>query len=99
MRLIARRTVREFYDLHPDAQSGLVRWVSAIEGAEWATMAEAAEAFSKAKSVGGSRIRYDIGQGYRLVAAFNFGAQVCFVKFIGTHAEYDKIDAATVSQF
>jgi hypothetical protein len=41
----------------------------------------------------------DLGQGYRLIAAFNFNAQICFVKFIGTHAEYDKIDASTVSQF
>ncbi len=62
--------------------------------------AEAANAFSKAKSVSGDRIRYDlVGGDYRLIVAFDFVRQIAFVKFIGTHAEYDKVNAATVAQF
>ena len=63
-------------------------------------MAEAAAAFSGAKSVGGDRVRYETGGGnFRLIVAFNFERQIAFVKFIGSHAEYDKVDAATVSLF
>ncbi len=99
MRLIARRSTRAYIAKNPDSRSSLERWVSVVEQAHWASMSEAANAFSKAKSLSGTRVRYDLGQGYRLIAAFNFNAQICFVKFMGTHAEYDKIDAATVSQF
>ena len=99
MRLIARRSAREFYGKNPDAKSGLVRWMTAVEQAQWKTMDEVAQSFSKAKGINASRMRFDLGQGYRLIAAFNFGHQICFVKFIGTHAEYDKVDAATISQF
>jgi len=71
-----------------------------VKEADWQTMSEAADAFSKAKSVSGDRLRYDlVGGDYRLIAAFDFERQIAFVKFIGTHAEYDKIDAATVAQF
>ncbi len=46
------------------------------------------------------RVRFEVAGGnYRLVAAFDFRRQVAFVKFVGTHAEYDRIDALTVSQF
>lgn len=63
-------------------------------------MAQATASFSKAKSVGGDRVRFDIGGGaYRLIVAFNFKRQIAFVKFIGTHAEYDRVDAATVELF
>jgi mRNA interferase HigB len=63
-------------------------------------MAEVGAAFSKAKSVSGDRIRFEVAGGdYRLIAAFDFGRQLVFVKFVGTHAEYDRVDAATVAQF
>jgi mRNA interferase HigB len=63
-------------------------------------MSEVAQAFSKAKSVGGNRMRFEIAGGdYRLIAAFDFRRQIAYVKFVGTHAEYDRIDAATVAQF
>ena len=63
-------------------------------------MSEVALAFSKAKSVSGDRMRFEVSGGdYRLIAAFDFHRQIVFVKFIGSHAEYDRVDAATVSQF
>lgn len=60
-------------------------------------MAQIGATFSKAKSVSGDRIRFEIGgRDFRPIAAFNFKRQIAFVKFIGTHAEYDRIDAASV---
>lgn len=100
MRLIARSTILEYSETHPDTAAALLRWMTVVKDASWRNMSEAANAFSKAKSVSGDRIRYDIAGGdYRLIVAFDFDRQIAFVKFIGTHGEYDKVDAATVAQF
>jgi len=100
MRLIARSTILEYAVKHPAAAAALSHWLTVTKEASWTTMSEAANAFSKAKSVSGDRIRYDlVGGDYRLIAAFDFARQITFVKFIGTHAEYDKVDAETVAQF
>ena len=57
-------------------------------------------AFPTAKILSGERVRFEIAGGnYRLIAAFDFSRQVAFVKFVGTHVQYDRIDALTVSQF
>jgi mRNA interferase HigB len=57
-------------------------------------------AFPKAKVINGERARFEIAGGnYRLIAAIQFGARIVWFKFIGTHADHDKIDAATISQF
>ena len=62
--------------------------------------ADVQKAAPKAKVLNRERVRFEVAGGnYRLVAAFDFRRQVAFVKFIGTHAEYDRIDALTVSQF
>jgi mRNA interferase HigB len=100
MRLIARSTVLDYAAKHPTATAALSHWLTVVKEARWATTAEAAEAFSKAKSVGGHRIRYDlVGGDYRLIVAFDFRRQIAFGKFIGTRAEYDRIDAETIEQF
>ncbi len=63
-------------------------------------MQEAAAAFSKAKAINADRIRYDIeGGAFRLVCAIDSTRRLVFVKFVGTHAAYDLIDAATVARF
>ena len=100
MRVIARRHLSDFGDAHPLAAPALAHWYEIARRADWATMQEAAAAFSKAKAINAQRIRYDIGGGaFRLVCAIDFPRRVVFVKFVGTHAEYDHIDAATVARF
>ncbi|MBX3484762.1 type II toxin-antitoxin system HigB family toxin [Phenylobacterium sp.] len=100
MRLIARSTVLAYAAKHPAAKAQLVHWLNIVRVASWQNMSEAANAFAKAKSVGGDRLRYDlVGGDYRLIVAFDFARQIAFVKFLGTHAEYDRIDAATVALF
>ena len=67
---------------------------------KWSTTAEVLSSFGKAKVLNDERIRFEVGGGdNRLIAAFKFKNGVVYVKFIGSHAEYDKVDALTVSQF
>ncbi len=63
-------------------------------------LADAQATFSKSKAINAGRIRFEVGGGaFRLVCAIDFPRQIVFVKFLGTHAEYDAIDAASVAQF
>ncbi|MFH1797407.1 MAG: type II toxin-antitoxin system HigB family toxin [Pseudomonadota bacterium] len=98
MRVIARSTLVEFTRRHPDAQASLDHWYRLAARATWNSTAEIASAFSKAKVLNAERVRFEIAGGkYRLIVAFDLARQIAFVKFVGTHAEYDRIDALTVS--
>jgi mRNA interferase HigB len=100
MRVIARSTLAAFGARHPDAQVALERWFKVIKAADWASTDDVQRAVPRAKVLNRERVRFEIAGGdYRLIAAFDFRRKVVFVKFVGTHAEYDKIDALTVSQF
>lgn len=100
MRLIAKSTLVDFYKVHPETKSAIERWHALMKNGAWKNTAEVQAAFSSAVVVNGERLRFEIAGGnYRLIAAFDFERQVAFVKFLGTHAEYDKIDALTVSMF
>ncbi len=100
MRLIAWSSLLVYAQRHPQTLPALLHWRALVKDAQWSSMSDVIATASKAKSVGGDRIRFEIAGGnYRLVAAFDFEKQIVFVKFIGTHAEYDRIDAASVSQF
>lgn len=100
VRIIARNTLVGFWDQHPEARVSLERWYKFVRAAHWASTDEVQRLASNAKVLNRERVRFEIaGGGYRLVAAFDFRRQIAFVKFIGTHAEYDRIDALTASQF
>lgn len=100
MRVIARNTLVDFWSKHPEARVALDRWHRLVKEAHWTSTDEVQRAAPKAKILNRERVRFEIAGGnYRLVVAFDFRRQVAFVKFIGTHAEYDHIDALTVSQF
>lgn len=100
MRVIARNTLVAFWSKHPEAKTALERWYRLAKAARWASTDEVQRAAPKSKVLNRERVRFEVAGGnYRLVVAFDFRRQVAFVKFIGTHAEYDGIDAFTVSQF
>jgi len=100
MRVIARRVLVEFWGKHPEARASLERWFTLVRAAQWTSTGEVHWAGPKAKVLNRDRVRFEVAAGnYRLVAAFDFRRQIAFVKFVGTHAEYDRIDAMTVSQF
>jgi mRNA interferase HigB len=100
VRIIARHTLIEFGEENPRAKAALDHWYRVAKAARRSTMQEAAAAFSKAKAINVDRVRYDVAGGaFRLICAIDFRRQVVFVKFLGTHAEYDAVDAATVAQY
>lgn len=100
MRIIARSTLVAFGEKHPVAKASLAHWLSVAKPAGWASATDVQVAFSKAKVLNGERVRFEVAGGdFRMVVAFDFRRAIAFVKFIGTHAEYDRIDALTVSRY
>lgn len=100
MRVIARSTLAAFAQRHPATRASLAHWLSVTKAAAWTTAAEVQAAFSKAKALNGERVRFEVSGGdYRLIVAFDFARQIAFIQFLGTHAEYDDVDALTVSIF
>lgn len=100
MRIIAQSTIARFVAKHPQTRTSLEFWLKVAKSSDWASMAQIQAAFPKAKVLNGERVRFEVAGGdYRLIVAFKFRSGIAFVKFIGTHAEYDRIDALTVSQF
>jgi mRNA interferase HigB len=83
-----------------ETRVSLERWHAVFREAGWRSPLDAQMAAPKAKVLNGERVRYEVAGGnYRLIVAFDFRRQIAFVKFIGTHAEYDAIDPLTVSQY
>jgi mRNA interferase HigB len=100
MRIIARRTLAAFAAENPKASASIERWHQIARHATWKSPVEVKAAFSGAKVLNDERVRFELhGGDFRLIVAFDFRRQVAFVKFIGTHAQYDKIDALTVEMF
>lgn len=100
MRIVARSTLVAFWERHPETQAALSHWLRVARSASWSDPQAVLADFSKAKALNGERVRFEVAGGdYRLIVAFDFPRQAAFVKFIGTHAEYDRIDALTISRF
>ncbi len=100
MRVIAHGNLVAYWMRHPKSQAGLQNWYETIRGSRFESMHEIGALFGKAKILNGERVRFEIhGGDYRLIANFDFRNQRVFLKFLGTHAEYDRINALTVSMF
>jgi mRNA interferase HigB len=97
VRIIAKRTLREFWIRHPKAKGPLEAWHQEVARADWATPSAVKYQFRSAIVLPGNRVVFNIaGNQYRLVAKINYPYRVVYVRFIGTHAEYDSIDATTI---
>jgi mRNA interferase HigB len=99
MRIIAVSTLREFW-IRPgrgDAEQPLRAWAHIVRAADWSKPTDVKKMFRTADVVGGERVVFDIGGSkYRLVAAIHYRGKRVYVRFVGTHKEYDAIDATTV---
>ncbi|MBM4394444.1 MAG: type II toxin-antitoxin system HigB family toxin [Deltaproteobacteria bacterium] len=98
MRVIARRTLKEFWEAgHPDAEQPLKAWFVEVSRASWASMADVKALYRHASVIDAERVVFNIGGNkYRLVAKVWFAGQAVWVKFVGTHREYDGIDVGSL---
>jgi len=97
MRIIARSTLRDYWEKYPDTELPLKVWYAQIKKADWKTFNELKSQFRKASVVGNDRVVFNIkGNEYRLIAAVSYRKQIVWIRFIGTHKAYDKIDAKTI---
>lgn len=99
MRIIAFRTIREFFENpdYSDSEPSLRSWYHDTKIAELKNSNELKQQYKNASIVGDGRVVFNIkGNDYRLVVAIDYEFQVIFIRFIGTHKQYDKIDAKTI---
>jgi mRNA interferase HigB len=98
--VIARENLEAYWLRHPETEQPLRAWLAAAKTQNWTSMNAVLCTFSKASPITAERCVFDIcGGNYRLIVAFKFSARIAFIKFIGTHARYDRVSAATVSEF
>lgn len=99
MRIVAKKTIVAFYTWHADAKVALEDWYEKVESAEWESFAQLRMSFASADHVGNKRIVFNIrGNEYRLVAIVLFKVKMVYVRFIGTHQEYDKLSEEQIKQ-
>lgn len=93
MRIVSKKTLVTFYHVHPDAKVAIEEWYKKTSDAEWDNFAEVKHTYNSADHVGNCRIVFNIrGNQYRLVALILFKIKMVYIRFIGTHKEYDNID-------
>lgn len=94
MRIIAKKTLRNFWEVHSDSEGPLKSWFSETEKAEWISLNTLKNDYPSASILKDNRVVFNIkGNKYRLIVKINLDFQICWIRFIGTHAEYDKINA------
>jgi len=93
MRIVAKSTLRDFWEDHQDAEKPLRLWFDKIRKGTWNNSNEIKSTFNDADQIGNSRIVFNIARNrYRLIVRFIYETQICYIRFIGTHKEYDKIN-------
>ena len=97
MRIIAHRTIVEYGKQHANAKTSLDSWYRMAKSAKWNDFQDIIKTFNSAENVGNKRYVFNIkGNDYRLVGKILFAQQIIYIRFIGTHGEYDKIDCSTI---
>jgi mRNA interferase HigB len=100
MRIISRKKLTEFTKNNPqyaDAKSSIDAWYYEAKNANWGSPTDIKAKYKNASILKGSRVVFNIaGNKYRLVVSINFSAKIVFIRFLGTHKQYDQIDANTI---
>ncbi len=97
MRVIAVKTLRDFWTLYPDAVQPLLAWFDEASKATWTQPADIKAHYANASILKNRRVVFNIkGNDYRLIVAVAYKLDIVYIKFVGTHKPYDAIDAETV---
>ena len=96
-RIFSKRTIREFWEKHPDSEQYLKTWYDTVQGSDWKSPSDVKKSYANASILKNGRVVFNIkGNDYRLVARINYEKKWLFVRFVGTHAEYDNIDSDNI---
>ena len=97
MRIIARKTLRAFWEKHATAEQPLKAWFKLASAADWVSPAAVKADYRSASILEDNRVCFNIaGNKYRLVVKINYPYRVIYIRFVGTHAEYDKVNVTKV---
>jgi len=97
MRIVTHKAIVQFYKNHNDATTALETWYKKTIDANWTCFADLKKSFNAVDSVGNKRYVFNIkGNDYRLVAIILFNIKMVYIRFIGTHKEYDKTDCTKI---
>jgi len=97
MRIISRRRLVEFWEVHPDTEQPLRAWYTETKKASWNSPAEIKEIYRSVSILSNNRVVFNIkGNTYRLIVVVEYSQGKMFIRFVGTHAEYDRIDATSI---
>lgn len=97
MRIIARRTLVEYWTIHPDSKEPLKSWFKEAEASNWETPDDIKKKYCTASFLNSNRICFNIGGNkYRLIVKINYDFHVVYIRFIGTHSEYNRINVETI---
>lgn len=96
-RIISKRTLREFWEKHAESEQYLKTWFETAKNANWLSPNDIKDTYISASILKDSRVVFNIkGNSYRLIVKFNYEKQWAFIRFVGTHTEYDKVNANTI---
>jgi mRNA interferase HigB len=97
MVIIKPKPLKEFMEKHPDARVSLQDWIDTVQQASWSNFNDLKADFPNASLVGNDRVVFNIRKGYyRLIVLVVFRVRTVYVRFIGSHADYDRLDASNV---
>ena len=97
MRIFTEKPLKEYADRHPEAKTAIQDWIRKVNESKWQTFADIKRTFNSVDYVGNQHYVFNIkGNDYRLVVVVQFRPQFVYIRFIGTHAEYDRIDCSTI---
>lgn len=97
MRIFTEKTLKEYIERCPDAKTAVQEWVGIVKKSEWKCTAEVRMTFNSVDYVGNQRYVFNIkGNKYRIVAVIKHSIGFVYVRFIGTHSEYDRIDCINI---
>jgi mRNA interferase HigB len=97
MVVISYGTLREFYEKHPDSEDALNNWYRTTTAGDWRNYHEMKQLFNSVDEVGNDRFVFNIrGNNYRLAAVIFFDIRTVYIRFVGHHKKYDKIDCSSI---
>lgn len=97
MSIIARKTLRDFWEKHSDAEQPLQAWYDDTRNANWRSPTEIKAVYRNASILPNNRVVFNIkGNHYRLIVMIRYDLGIVFIRFVGIHAEYDEVDATTI---